>query len=191
MFMTNINYVWKRAQNGEGLDLRTCNYCRSQVNLIKVNTVGRMLSEANLAYIAGLFDGDGAIMALIEKHSEKKFGFRVRVIVKITQKDPKVLYWVERTTKLGSVVKSRTTHEWILRNQTEILEFLKNIICYLKNKDNQAKIAIRILQFKIRTYKDLVNIGKLADALSNFNVRSKGRRRNFVARIQESIPRND
>ena len=48
--------------------------------------MGRILSEADRAYLAGLIDADGAIMASIEKHREKKFGFRVRVTLKITQK---------------------------------------------------------------------------------------------------------
>ena len=117
-----------------------------------------MISEANLAYIAGLFDGDGAIMALIEKHSEKKFGFRVRVILKVTQRNPEVLYWIQKTTKLGNVVSNRTTNEWILRNQTEILEFLKNMVRFVRIKKKQIVIAIEILQKPVKNQKDLINI---------------------------------
>ena len=31
----------------------------------------KIVSEVNKAYISGLIDGDGAIMACIEKHTEK------------------------------------------------------------------------------------------------------------------------
>lgn len=158
---------------------------------IKVNTVGRILSEVNSAYIAGLFDGDGAIMAHIEKHSEKRFGFRVRVIIKITQKHPKILYWIKTVTKLGSVDKDRTTYEWILRNQSEVLDFLIKLKSFFRVKNKQAQIAIKILQIEINSQKDLLKKAKLADTLSGFNVRSKGRRKNFATRIEESIPRND
>ena len=157
----------------------------------KVGTVGRMISEANLAYIAGLFDGDGAIMALIEKHSEKKFGFRVRVILKVTQKNPEVLYWIQKTTKLGNVVSNRTTNEWILRNQTEILRFLKNMVRFVRIKKKQIVIAIEILQKPVKNQKDLIDIAMLADSLASFNVRSKSRRKNFMAKIKEIVPRND
>ena len=150
-----------------------------------------MISVANLAYIAGLFDGDGALMALVEKHSEKKFGFRVRVILKVTQKNPEVLYWIQETTKLGNVVSNRTTYEWILRNQMEILEFLKHLIKFVKIKDNQVKIAIQILQSSIKSQNDLINIATLTDSLASFNVRSKNRRKNFMAKIKEIVPRND
>ena len=150
-----------------------------------------MISVANLAYIAGLFDGDGAIMALIEKHSEKKFGFRVRVILKVTQKNPEVLYWIQKTTKLGNVVSNRTTNEWILRNQIEILEFLKQMVRFVRIKKKQITIAIEILQKPVKNQKDLINIATLADSLASFNVRSKNRRKNFMAKIKEIVPRND
>ena len=55
------------------------------------SAVGKMRAEVTRAYLAGLIDGDGAISATIEKHSEKKFGFRVRVEIKLTQKDDKLL----------------------------------------------------------------------------------------------------
>ncbi|EKE04834.1 MAG: hypothetical protein ACD_19C00431G0011 [uncultured bacterium] len=142
-----------------------------------------MISVANLAYIAGLFDGDGAIMALIEKHSEKKFGFRVRVILKVTQKNPEVLHWIQKTTKLGNVVSNRTTNEWILRNQIEILEFLKQMVRFVRIKKKQIIIAIAILQKPVKNQNDLVNIATLADSLASFNVRSKNRRKNFITSI--------
>ena len=150
-----------------------------------------MISVVNLAYIAGLFDGDGAIMALIEKHSEKKFGFRVRVILKVTQKNPEVLYWIQKTTKLGNVVSNRTTNEWILRNQIEILEFLKQMVRFVRIKKKQIAIAIEILQKPVKNQNDLISIATLADSLASFNVRSKNRRKNFMAKIKEVVPRND
>ena len=42
------------------------------------NTVGKIPSEIDFAYIAGFIDGDGAIVAWIERHREKKYGFRIR-----------------------------------------------------------------------------------------------------------------
>ena len=37
----------------------------------KDNPMRKIVSEVNKAYISGLIDGDGAIMACIEKHTEK------------------------------------------------------------------------------------------------------------------------
>ena len=44
-----------------------------------VNTVGKDATEVERAYLAGLIDADGAIMAVIERHKETKFRFRVRI----------------------------------------------------------------------------------------------------------------
>ena len=51
---------------------------------MNASAVGKNYSEVELAYASGFIDADGAIMACIEKHSEKKFGFRVRVILKVS-----------------------------------------------------------------------------------------------------------
>ena len=42
---------------------------------MRANAVGKECAEVDRAYLAGLIDGDGAIMAIIEPHSEKKFRF--------------------------------------------------------------------------------------------------------------------
>ena len=147
------------------------------------NAVGKGLTVAERAYIAGFLDADGAIMALIEKHTEKRFGFRVRIVVKITQRDPKILRLFERRWKIGSVRKNRTAYDWILRDQKIIHSFLTVIYPYLEVKYNQAESVLKILKTKIFVRSDLVKIARLADSLSRFNVRSQNRRQNFASMI--------
>ena len=52
-------------------------------------------------------------------------------------------------------------------------------------------IAIKILNGKINKFADLLKIARLADSLSRLNVRSKNRRKNFTAMIQENPSSND
>ena len=160
-------------------------------NELMVGTVGKMLSEPNRAYIAGLIDADGAIMASIESHPEKKFGFRVRVILKITQSNPRVLDWVKEKLNRGKVVKNRNTFDWILKTQTEALEVLNIIDNYSVGKGEQIALAKEILSFPITSKNDLLKIAHLADSLAGFNVRSKNRRKNYAAKIEDTISRND
>ena len=61
---------------------------------MNASAVGKECSEVERAYLAGLIDGDGAIMAVIEPHNEKKFRFRVRIELKITQKDRESLDFI-------------------------------------------------------------------------------------------------
>ena len=152
----------------------------------------KIFFEVNKAYISGLLDGDGAIMACIEKHAEKKFGFRVRIYIKISQNNYKILNWCKLTTRMGNVRNVKNDeYEWRIRNQEDAKFLLELLLPYLKIKKRQGDLAKKILNTKIKTIKGLLKIAELADALSKLNVRSQGRRKNFMAMIQKSISPND
>ena len=152
----------------------------------------KIFFEVNKAYISGLLDGDGAIMACIEKHAEKKFGFRVRIYIKISQNNYKILNWCKLTTRMGNVINVKNDeYEWRIRNQEDAKFLLELLLPYLKIKKRQGYLAKKILNTKIKTIKGLLKIAELADALSKLNVRSQGRRKNFMAMIQKSISPND
>ena len=150
---------------------------------MKANAVGKISNETDRAYLAGLIDGDGAIMATIERHSEKKFGFRVRLEIKITQKEANVLLFLRKRHKSGHVAANRTTHDWIVRKQSDVRKMLNFISPYSLTKQKQIKLAIQILDSNIQTKTDLIRMARLADALSRFNVRSKSRRKNYASMI--------
>ena len=150
-----------------------------------------MCSEVDLAYVAGLVDGDGAVMAHIEPHSEKKFRFRVRVVLKVTQKRKKDVLFLTKLLGCGNVRQNRTTFDWILRDQKSLLMILKRLAAYSRAKRRQMLLAVKILETEIVREKDLLKVAIFADALSRFNVRSNNRRKNHVSMIQEHISSND
>lgn len=152
---------------------------------MKANAVGKNYSEVELAYASGFVDADGAIMACIEKHNEKKFGFRVRVILKVSQKEIYIIKWFLKTFGLGNIRKNQSVYDFQIQNQNDCLKILNFLIPFLKVKKKQAKIAVNILKKSVKTKRDLVHIANLADTLSRFNVRSKNRRKNFVSMIKE------
>ena len=156
-----------------------------------VGSVGKGCSEADRAYIAGLMDCDGAIMASIEFHREKKFRFRVRVILQLTQKNPKLLQWIHTLLGVGYIRKNRTTFDWIVKDQHYCKELLEMIKVHSKGKQKQIELALTILQTSIASKSDLVHVARLADTLSSYNVRSFGRRKNYVSKIQEYPSSND
>lgn len=156
-----------------------------------VGSVGKGCSEVNKAYIAGLFDCDGAIMAIIERHEEKKFGYRVRVILKITQKNPELLQWVFQQINVGHITRNRTTFDWIVKGQHDCENILRLIKKYSKGKQRQVQLALQILNSSITSKEDLIKVARLADTLSSFNVRSSGRRKNYASKIQEHASSND
>ena len=171
--------------------------CRSQITISliryqKGNPMRKIPSEVNKAYISGLIDGDGAIMACIEKHTEKKFGFRIRIYIKISQNNEKILNWCKSVTGFGSIRNiNGKEYEWLVRTQAEAKALLALLIPYLKIKKKQGQLALRIFNAQIKSIKKLLKIATLADTLSKLNIRSKGRRKNFATMIQESISPND
>jgi hypothetical protein len=156
-----------------------------------VNTVGKKYSEVERAYLAGLFDGDGALMACIEAHPEKKFRFRVRLFVKITQKKKDFLIKLNKELSWGDVRLNRRAYEYDIRNQKDIRSFIELILPYTRIKKTQLLLGLKILKENINSQKKLVEIACLADALSKLNVRSQGRRKNFASKIQEYFSSND
>ena len=71
------------------------------------------MKESDIAYLAGLFDGEGSIhykKGLEKKKKHKgKPGYRVsnswRINMEITMTDPMVINWVFETLKVGTVTK--------------------------------------------------------------------------------------
>ncbi len=163
---------------------------------MNASAVGKLCAEVDRAYLAGLIDGDGCIMATIERHREKKFGFRVRVELKLTQKEDKLLNTLAREFKIGRVCCNRgntsyTTYDWIIRDTKDLIGILELILPFTRLKKQQVTIALKILRSHVVTKRDLLVNAKLADTLSKLNVRSKGRRRNFASMIQTHSSSND
>ena len=164
---------------------------------MNAGAVGKLDTAATKAYLAGLLDGDGAISATIERHPQKKFGFRVRVEIKLTQKDDRLLRSLAREFKCGVISCNRkrdsdySTHDWIIRDKNDCIRVLEYIGPYTRLKKRQTVLALKILRGTIVTRKDLIKYAQVADTLARFNVRSKNRRKNFVSMIQASISSND
>lgn len=164
--------------------------------MLEVNAVGKIGVEVKRAYLAGLIDGDGCIMATIERHSEKKFGFRVRLEIKLTLKEKKLLEEFAREFKIGHVRCNRrdtvlATHDWVIRDRHDVALLLEFIRPYSRLKNKQISIALRIFRSNIRIPEDLFKNARLADALSSLNVRSKNRRKNFATMIKIPVSSND
>jgi len=158
-----------------------------------VNTVGKETFEVDRAYLAGFLDGDGAIMASIEKHQEKRFGFRVRIIIKISQRDSNNLVWFCDRFKMGRICDNGRSFDWIIKNQNDCALLLNKITLYLKAKHRQAKIAQKILETNsnVDSREKFLEIARLADSLSALNVRSQSRRLNYATMVEEAFSRND
>ena len=72
-----------------------------------------MVSENNIAYIAGLFDGEGSLHIKRSPEKKKKHngkpGYRIsnsmRISMEIAMTDEAVIRWVHETLNVGTVIK--------------------------------------------------------------------------------------
>ncbi len=71
-----------------------------------------MISESNIAYIAGLFDGEGCVQIKRYKEKKKKHtgkGYRtsnsMRISMEITMTDESVIRWVHEVLGCGTVTR--------------------------------------------------------------------------------------
>ena len=71
-----------------------------------------MLSTENIAYLAGLFDGEGSIYfakRIEKKKKHKGKGYRTsmsqRISMEVTMTDESVIRWLHEVLKVGTVVK--------------------------------------------------------------------------------------
>ena len=126
-------------------------------------------------------------MALIEKHSEKRFGFPVRIEVNVTQFHECDVAWLPVQTGVGYIRRNLETYQWIVRDQKAVRWLLDMIQPFTRCKQIQVALAIRILGHQIVSKNDLIQVAELADTLSKFNVRSRNRRKNSATMIQESV----
>ncbi len=131
-----------------------------------------------------------------EPHSEKRYKFRVRVALKITQHDREILDWIRTVLGVGIVRANRVgdirqTFDLHIRDRNHVQKILERLLPFVRVKKRQAQMALEILSMSIDSSEDLINTAKLADTLSGLNVRSKNRRKNFVTKIQEQFSPND
>jgi len=156
--------------------------------------VGKKLSHIDKAYIAGFLDGDGTVMAIIERHKEKKFKFRVRVLLEFTQHKDNIaiLEFIRKKIGSGSLSISNKRHVWKLSiKDTKVLKgILNGLKPFVIGKKKQIEMALKILGTPVNSRSDLLRMGKLADKLSTFNMKSKSRRIN-TSKLLESFSRND
>lgn len=144
-------------------------------------TVGKSRNNIQYSYIAGFLDGDGAVSAIIERHPEKKFRYRVRITLDFYQHKSNivVLEYIQTILGEGSLGKSiRNTHKLSIKNQTSLKRILPLLYQYSIVKKKQIELALKILHSEVKSKKDLIKNAKIADTLCGFNIRSRNIRKN-------------
>ncbi len=115
-----------------------------------------MLNNSDLAYIAGFFDAEGAIMV---KCFKTKTNLRYQLAVSLADVDRNLLVYIRRKFRnFGSIAMlyrvryfgQKPTYEWRLESK-QAMFFLKQVYPFLMIKKSEAETGIRFQSFLYRT----------------------------------------
>ncbi len=107
------------------------------------------MRKVDLAYTAGIIDGEGAICIIKNKDSRCTRGYNYRLVVQVSMGEPEICNWLCNMFGGHLFVQNRkyATYSveitgWCL-SARQSLRFLHLILPYLKGKRKQAQIAIK------------------------------------------------
>ena len=107
---------------------------------------GLVASDVELAWAAGLFDGEGTTSVLAAQRDKYKY-----LRMSVSQKDREVLDKFLAIVKYGKIYKSKTReiHSWDCYRQDQVFLVLNNLWPFLsKKKQEQATKAKEIVEYK-------------------------------------------
>ena len=137
------------------------------------------------AYLAGVLDSDGSIMLQFRKRPEMRFKYRVKTTICFYQKQKHklILDQLKKIIGFGYVYnRNDGMTELRIEGYQRVKTLLIWLLPYLRFKQYQAKKlleAIRIVQNKSFSAKDLLKVCMIADYISNANNAPRQRKNKF------------
>lgn len=115
------------------------------------NTVGsreEALSESDLAYIAGFFDGDGSLIVQIKNRRDTIRGWRIMFTVCFYQdtRHKKPLQWMKELFNIGYLSdRNDGITELRINGYSQVKRVLSHMHPYIRFKKKQVEHALRML----------------------------------------------
>lgn len=110
-------------------------------------------SDTNLAYAAGIIDGEGCIGVYKQKNKKARVGYFIALIISVSMGDSEATLWLKDTFG-GShhcfkplFRDNKPRFRWQM-SATKASNFLCNLLPYLKVKKQQAELAIEFQALK-------------------------------------------
>ena len=137
-----------------------------------------MMSNEELAYIAGFLDGDGCVMAQLVRRKDYIYGYQIRTSIVFYQrlKNQEILHWLKSRLKIGYIrCRNDEMAEYTIVGLSEVKDVLKTLLPFLRLKKRLAEQVINLIEThpKKMTAKELVRLSKLVDKTAMFNYSKK------------------
>lgn len=133
------------------------------------------LNTTQAAYLAGLIDGDGSIIAQLVSRKDYILKFQIRVSVLLVQKKERIHFLKQFQKEIGTgTVRDRGDGiaEFAVVGVNTVYPFLKQIQPFLRVKRKQANLVIQILEqlpLTKNSPEKFLDLCKLSDQVSRLN----------------------
>jgi hypothetical protein len=133
------------------------------------------LSLQQASYLAGFIDADGCIFAQIVKRDDYFLKFQIRVSVLCVQKKDRSHLLLQFQSEIGKGTtrdRGDGISEFAIVGHKNVSEFLKQIIPFLRIKQKQAQLVMRICEQLDQTKKDpqkFLELCLLVDRIASLN----------------------
>ena len=124
------------------------------------------ISEIDLAYAAGIIDGEGCIGIWRDATRTRRRGYCITLRVKVDMVDFVVPTWLK--TKFGGSLRlshkkgnRRDQYSWLLTAR-QARDFLGLVLPYLKTKRTHAEVAIEFQNLKVKLAGGRDSLGRFA-----------------------------
>jgi hypothetical protein len=152
------------------------------------------INEKDLIYLAGFLDADGSIYARLVYHKDydKKKPFQISLTIQYTQKT-KRRWFLEEVKKIigeGNVNDRKPTSkgsqvsDYCLIGPAAVGKFLKQIQPYLRIKQKQANLVIRIIE-QLPHSQDQAKFIQLCEIVDQVSALNDSRNKIITAEIVE------
>lgn len=139
------------------------------------------MKKEELAYIAGFLDGDGCIMLQLVFRHDYLLGYQIRASIVFYQSKQKAFFlgWVKKKLKDGYLrQRNDGMVEYTIVGIKPVTRILKLLKPYLRLKQKQAKIALKVLSLmpgsgRQMKPKLLYNLAKEVDKFADLNYSKK------------------
>ncbi len=148
-----------------------------------------ILTDLEIAYIAGFLDGDGSIFFQIIKRPDYKQKFQIRTSIAFYQDttNRSILEWLKRKFESGYIRDRKTgISDYTIVESKEVKKILTLLKPYVKLKQRHIVLGLEIID-KLenkKSDKDFLEICKLVDEFKKINYSKKRKiTHEFVSQI--------
>ena len=148
-----------------------------------------ILTDLEIAYIAGFLDGDGSIFFQIIKRPDYKQKFQIRTSIAFYQDttNRSILEWLKRKFESGYIRDRKTgISDYTIVESKEVKKILTLLKPYVKLKQRHIVLGLEIID-KLenkKSDKDFLEICKLVDEFKEINYSKKRKiTHEFVSQI--------